>query len=46
MTKLGHFARCRSVALNILHTNGANNIACELYNSPLYRDNALSCTLA
>ena len=37
-----HFARCRSVAINILRANGVENIARELYVNALNFNNALA----
>jgi predicted transposase YbfD/YdcC len=45
-TRPGHFARCRSFALNILRANGTTNVARELYINALNPDNALSYPLA
>lgn len=41
-TKPGHFARIRSIALNLLRANGAMNINQELYKNALSFDNILS----
>jgi predicted transposase YbfD/YdcC len=41
-TKPGHFARCRSFALNILRANAITNVARELYINALTLDHALS----
>jgi predicted transposase YbfD/YdcC len=41
-TKPGHFARCRSFALNILRANAITDVARELYINALNPDNALS----
>lgn len=41
-TKPGHFARCRSFALNVLRANAITNVARELYINALNLDNALS----
>lgn len=43
--KPGHFARLRSLALNILRANGAENIARELFINALNPDHALAYTL-
>jgi predicted transposase YbfD/YdcC len=44
-TRPGHFARCRSFALNILRANAATNVARELYINALNPDHALSYTV-
>ena len=41
-TRPGHFARCRSFALNILRANATTNVARELYINALNPDHALS----
>lgn len=43
--KLGHFARLRSFALNILRANGADNISRELYINALNPNHALAYTV-
>jgi len=41
-TKPGHFARFRSIALNILRANGVVNVARELYVNALNIDNMIA----
>jgi predicted transposase YbfD/YdcC len=41
-SKPGHFARCRSFALNILRANAITNVSRELYINALNPNNALS----
>jgi len=43
--KPAHFARLRSIALNILRANGATNISREIYINALNPDHALAYTL-
>jgi predicted transposase YbfD/YdcC len=44
--KPAHFARLRSIALNILRANGASNIARELFINALNPDHALAYALS
>ena len=44
-TKPGHFAQCRSFALNILRANGAKNISRELYINAINPKNFLSYSI-
>lgn len=45
-TKPGHFARCRTFALNILRANGTTNVSRELYINALNPDHAFSYAVA
>src|SRR5512134_3058639 len=45
-TNPGHFARCRSFALNVLRANAITNVKRELYINALNPDHALSYPLA
>lgn len=40
--KPGHFARLRSIALNLIRANGASNVSQELYSNALDLNNLLS----